>query len=110
MFTDLYLRSTNPDATLADLFKTSSDLVFISVVFHTIVYLGAANLASFLFLGKKLPYETNTRLALALALIMFFGYIARHYHVKDIYSAYQHDRQLTRAHMDKLYISWVFIG
>jgi Ca2+/Na+ antiporter len=110
MFTELYLRSTDPEISLNELLKENIVAIIISVIFHTIVYLGFANLVSFVFINRGLSYRINIRLTVVLLLIMFFGYIARYYHVQDIYRAYNYDKTLTRTHLDKLYIGWIFIG
>jgi len=110
MFTELYLRSTDPEISLNQLLKENIWAIMISVIFHTIVYLGFANLVSFVFLNRGLSYKINIRLTAVLLLIMFFGYIGRYYHVRDIYGAYNSDRGLTREHVDKLYIGWIFIA
>jgi hypothetical protein len=41
---------------------------------------------------------------------MIFGYVGRHYEVKDIYNAYGKNMEKARAHIDKLFITWIFIG
>ena len=110
MFTELYLRSTDPEVSLIQLFKTMWNLILISVIFHTIVYLGFANLVSYVFFNRGLSYKINVRLSVVLLLIMFFGYIGRYYHVREVYRAYNSDRGLTRTHLDKLYIGWIFIA
>jgi hypothetical protein len=110
MFTELYLRTTNPDISLIQLMKSNGTLMLVSIIFHTIIYLGFANLVSFIFFNSGLSYRINMRLTVVLLFIMFFGYIGRYYHVQDVYRAYKYDKQLTRAHLDKLYISWIFIG
>jgi len=110
MFTELYLRSTDPEISLNQLLKENIGSIIISVIFHTIVYLGFANLVSFVFLNKGLSYKINIRLTVVLLLIMFFGYIGRYYHVRDVYGAYNSDIGLTREHLDKLYIGWIFIA
>ena len=110
MFTELYLRSTDPEISLNQLLKENIGLIIISVIFHTIVYLGFANLVSFVFLNRGLSYRINMRLTVVLLLIMFFGYIARYYHVHEVYRAYNYDKQLTRTHLDKLYVGWIFIA
>jgi hypothetical protein len=84
--------------------------ILASVIFHTLVYAFFLNLASFIFFNKPLSYAVNTRLVIALLFIMFFGYIARYYHVKNIYKAYAYDKEKTRIHCDKLYIGWIFIA
>jgi len=44
-----------------------------------------------------------------LMVVMVFGYLARFYHVKEIYQAYG-DKARARAHVDQLYVGWIFIG
>jgi hypothetical protein len=41
---------------------------------------------------------------------MIFGFIARFFHVKDIYKAYDNDLDKTRNHLDHRFISWIFIS
>ena len=110
MFTKLYLDSTNPKLTLSQLFSENILHIMMSVVFHTIVYALFFNMASYIFMGSFLSNRTNMRMILALVLIMFFGYIGRFYHVKDIYNAYNGDMDKVRNHLDKLYITWVFVA
>jgi hypothetical protein len=82
----------------------------VSDLVHTAIYTATINLASFIFLGRVLSSQQNVRLVIALLLIMFVGYFARFYHVKDIYRAYNGDVEKTRSHLDKLYIGWIFIA
>ena len=110
MFTKLYLDSTNPKLTLSQLFSENMFSIIVSVVFHTIVYALFFNMVSYIFMGSFLSRRTNMHMILALVLIMFFGYIGRFYHVKDIYNAYNGDMEKVRNHLDKLYITWVFIA
>ena len=111
MLTNLYLQTTNPKLTIRQFF--SSDImipVIGSAVFHVAVYSIALNVASYAFLGKPLEYVVNMRLFIVLILIMSVGYFARFLRVKDVYCAYNYDMQKTRAHLDKLYIGWIFIA
>jgi hypothetical protein len=110
MFTELYLHTTNPKITLFDMFRENLGSILVSVVFHTVIYSLTLNVASFIFFGKFLSSAVNVRLSVVLLFIMFFGYIARYYHVKDIYGAYRGDIEKVRAHCDRLYIGWIFIG
>ena len=110
MFTKLYLNSTNPKLTLYQLFRENAMPLLISVLFHTIIYVLVLNIASYIFYNSFLSRRINTILAVTLLLIMSLGYIARFYHVKDIYNAYNYDMERTRNHIDKLYISWIFIA
>jgi len=52
----------------------------------------------------------NARFGLALLCIMTLGFLARFFHVKDIYQAYDFDEVKTRKHLDKLYITWIFLS
>jgi hypothetical protein len=110
MFTKLYLDTTNPKSSISQLFTQNAFSLFISIVLHTIVYSLFFNLASFIFYGSVLSSKINRRLIISLLIIMTFGYIARFYHVKDIYNAYDKDMEKTRNHLDKLYISWIFVA
>jgi hypothetical protein len=110
MFTELYLRTTDPTVSLLDVLKQNIGMIIVSVLFHTILYVITFNLASFIFTGKILSQTINMRLFASFLLIMFFGYIGRYYHVKDVYSAYSKNMDKTRNHLDKLYITWIFIG
>jgi hypothetical protein len=110
MFTKLYLATTNPNITLSEMITKNSSPLLISIVFHTIVYVLSANIAYYVFVGKSLSMKINNRLFIALFAIMIIGYIARFYHVKDVYQAYNKDMDKTRTHLDKLYISWIFIA
>lgn len=110
MFTELYLRSTDPKTCLEKMIRENLGLLLLSIIFHTIIYWSFLNLVSFIFLGKTLSTMMNIRLIITLLMIMSFGYIGRFYHVKDIYSAYGENMERTRAHIDKFFISWVFIG
>jgi hypothetical protein len=79
-------------------------------LFHTIIYALFFNMAHYIFFRKFLSKETNKILLAFLIPIMFFGFFARFYHVKEIYNAYNGDMVKTRNHLDKLYISWLFIS
>ena len=110
MFTELYLKTTDPTVSLLNVLKQNVGMIILSVLFHTIIYTVTFNLASFIFTGKMLSQTINARLIASFLLIMFFGYIGRYYHVKDIYNAYSKNMEKTRTHLDKLYITWIFIG
>jgi hypothetical protein len=111
MFTKLYLQTTNPNLHLSQLFTFNMiKNISISVVFHTIVYTSFCNLVSYIFFGKLLSKTINTRLIITLLIIMYLGFFARFYHVKDIYKTYDYNLEKTRNHLDKLYISWLFIS
>lgn len=109
MFTQLYLTTTNPELHLSELSRYSGD-IFLSAVFHTLVYAAFANVVWFIFTGTILSSQINQRLISILIVVMVFGYLARFYHVKEIYQAYDKNMDLTRVHLDKLYIGWIFIG
>lgn len=111
MFTDIYLHTTNPQLSLTETFQGKwIFLIIFSIIFHTILYIGFFNLISYIFAGKILSNNINTRLSIIILLIMSLGYIGRFYHVKDIFTSYKNDLSKTRAHSDKLYISWLFIA
>lgn len=111
MFTALYLQTTNPELPYAGLFSIPIfSGIILSIVFHTLLYLGFANVASSIFLGKTLSVSINIRLIFALVLIMLSGFIGRLVHVKEMYRAYDKDMKKTREHIDKHYISWVFLS
>jgi uncharacterized membrane protein (DUF485 family) len=110
MFTKLYLSTTDPKLSLSEMISQNTVPLVVSIIFHTILYMLFVNLASYIFFGKLLSMKINNRLFIVLIIIMTFGYIARFYHVKDIYQAYNNDIMKTRKHLDKLYIGWIFIA
>ena len=110
MFTELYLSTTNPNISLSEMISRNTVPLLISILFHTILYMLFVNMVSYIFFGKLLSMKINNRLFVILILIMTFGYIGRFYHVKDVYQAYNKDMTNTRAHLDKLYITWIFIA
>ena len=111
MFTKLYLETTNPKLSLSKLFSPKVlTMVLFSVLFHTIIYLLFFNMISWIFFGKILSNKINIRLGGSLLLIMFFGFIGRLLHTKEIYEAYDEDMKKTRKYIDNHYISWVFIS
>jgi hypothetical protein len=111
MFTKLYLDTTNPKLTFSQMWKP--DILFpmvFSIIFHTILYILFCNMVSWIFFGKIISTGINNRLILFLLPVMFFGFIGRFFHVKDVYEAYNKNIEKTRNHLDKLYISWIFIS
>ena len=110
MFTKLYLSTTNPKISLSEMISQNAVPLLVSIVIHTILYMLFINLVSYIFFDKLLSMKINNRLFIILILIMTFGYIARFYHVKDIYEAYNKDMVKTRTHLDNLYITWIFIA
>ncbi len=108
MFTELYLSTTNPELSLSGLIAKSGP-IFVSAVFHTVVYVVFVNVVWFIFTGSVLSNQVNQRLLIFLMTVMLVGYLARFYHVKEIYHTYQ-DKALTRRHVDQLYIGWIFIA
>jgi len=107
-FTELYLKTTNPENQTVsnDILK----MIICSVIFHTAIYTLFLNLVKYIFSGTILSKETNTRLVIALLVIMILGFTGRYFHVRDIYKAYNYDKDKTRAHLDKLYVSWLFMS
>jgi hypothetical protein len=111
MFTKLYLETTNPKLTLSELFGPKIlSLMILSILVHTIVYNLFCNMVSWIFFGSILSNKINMRLVLSLIIIMFFGFIGRFIHVKEIYKAYNGNMEKTREYIDKHYISWVFLS
>jgi hypothetical protein len=111
MFTKLYLDTTNPKLTFSHLFDaTIFGPMIISIILHTIVYTLFCNIVSWVFSGKILSNIINIRLISCLIPIMFFGFIGRFIHVKDIYKGYNGNIEKSREYTDKHYISWIFIS
>uniref|UniRef100_A0A6C0HCW5 Uncharacterized protein n=1 Tax=viral metagenome TaxID=1070528 RepID=A0A6C0HCW5_9ZZZZ len=111
MFTDLYLQTSDPKLSFSALFSPSIfTKIILSVVFHTIIYAAFCNMVSYIFFGKILSNSVNIRLVTCLVFIMFFGFFARFTHVKEIYKSYNYNLEKTRAHLDRLYIGWIFIS
>ena len=110
MFTKLYLDTTNPKLKFSQLFKPPILYSMIgSICFHTLIYTLFCNLVSYIFFNKTLSNQINTKIVVSLVIIMIFGFMGRLYNVKDVYNQY-HDVKKTREHLDKLYISWIFIS
>lgn len=110
MFTKLYINTTNPQHSLTDVLKNNYHALLLSIIFHTFIYILFINLFFFIFYGRTLKSSIQIRLIIVLLIIMSLGYIARHLHVQDIYKAYDKDVFKTREHIDKFFISWVFLG
>jgi len=108
MFTDLYLKTTNPSLSYMNLFKMFPDIL-LSIVFHTILYCIALNAVNYIFLGKFINIIINTRIICALIIIMIIGFISRLWHSKEIYKTYN-DLDKTKKHMDQAYITWYFLS
>jgi hypothetical protein len=111
MFTKLYLDTTNPKLSLSSLFEvTTLGPMIVSILLHTIIYSLFCNMVSWVFYGKFLSNIINIRLVSFLIPVMFFGFIGRFIHVKDIYKGYNGNMEKTREYTDKHYISWIFIS
>jgi uncharacterized membrane protein (DUF485 family) len=110
MFTDLYFKTTDPKMGFSDFVKENLRGISLSILFHTLIYVLFLNLVSFIFLNKPLTLKINVKLVISLFIIMILGYIARFYQVKDIYQRYENNLEQTRKHIDKAYITWVFLG
>lgn len=111
MLTKLYLDTTNPELTISQFFSYEifSPMIY-SLLFHTVIYMSFLNAVNYIFTQRILSSEVNLMIFVFLIIFMFFGFIARFHHVKEIYSAYNKDVEKTREHLDKLYISWLFIS
>jgi hypothetical protein len=111
MFTKLYLETTNPKLSWRVFFsKKILPLIIISIIFHTIIYTLFCNIVSFVLFGKMLNNKINIRLILCLIILMFFGYIGRFIHVKQVYKDYNYNYEKTREYLNIHYNSWIFIG
>lgn len=111
MFTKLYLETTNPKLATSSLFSQNIFVpMFVSILFHTIVYALFFNLITWIFFGKILSNKINIKLILSLIMIMFFGFIGRFIHVKDIYNGFNQNIEKTREYIDKHYVSWIFLS
>jgi uncharacterized membrane protein len=111
MFTDLYLKTTNPKLKFKQLFTPSIFVGIIgSVIFHTFIYTLLLNLVNYIYFKRNLSRTTNIRLIISLTIIMFFGFFGRFLHVKEIYKSYNYNLERTREYIDKHYISWVFLS
>jgi hypothetical protein len=110
MITELYLKTTDPTISLTELLRQNIGMIIISILYHTFIYTFTLNLASYIFFGKILSQKINVRFIASSLIIMSFGYIGRHFEVKDIYNAYNKNMDKTRAHIDKLFITWIFLG
>ena len=111
MFTDVFLTTTNPKLTIDQFFQSKIiSKIGLSIIFHTVRYTAFFNVISYIFFGKVLSNRINQRLMISALLIMTFGYLARFYHVKEIYNAYNHDEKRTREHINHLFITWLFVG
>jgi len=107
MFTDLYLETTNPRLTLSEFFSARLlSKMSASVIFHTILYLVSFNIGSYVLFGNTLAPDVNIRIGVFLILVMAFGFLARFYHVKEIY----HFEEKGKEHVDKAYITWFFLS
>jgi len=111
MFTDLYLRTTNPEFRLLQFLEPRIFfMTLLSIILHTIGYVFFINLGYFCFTDRFLDTKITTRLIGSLVVIMFLGYIGRVLHIKDVYSGYNHDKEKTKIHVNQHYNSWIFIG
>lgn len=110
MFTDLYFKTTDPQIGFSVFVKENLRGISLSILFHTVIYVLFLNLVSYIFLNKPLTLKINVKLVISLFIIMILGYIARFYQVKDIYQTYENNLEQTRKHIDKAYVTWVFLG
>lgn len=107
MFTNLYLETTNPDLTLSEFFSPRLlGKMAASVLFHTILYLASFNVASYVLFGDTLSNDVNVRMCIFLVLVMTGGFLARFYHVKEIYRY----EEKWKKHVDQAYITWFFLS
>lgn len=111
MFTELYLRTTDPDFRLLQFLEPRVFcMAVLSIALHAAAYVFFVNLMYYCFTGRFLNTKINMRLISVLVVIMFAGYIGRVLHIKDVYSGYNYDKEKTRIHVNQHYNSWIFIG
>ena len=104
MFTDLYVETTNPKLTLSEFLSARLlNKMATSVLFHTILYVVALNMVSYVF-GGTLSLDVNIRLSIFLVLVMSVGFVARFYRVKELY------HYGGKEYVDKAYITWYFLS
>ena len=110
MFTDVFLLTTNPLLPLSEIFRPiSMVMIFLSILFHLVVYSGFINIINWIFYGNFLSIIINQRLVLSLCWIMVLGYIGRLIHCRDIYRAF-HGKDDWKNFIHQHYNSWIFIG
>jgi hypothetical protein len=111
MFTDLYLRTTDPDFRVVQFLEPRVFcMAVLSIALHTVGYVLFINLIYYCFTERFLNAKINMRLIILLVVIMFAGYIGRVLHIKDVYSGYKYDKEKTTIHVNQHYNSWIFIG
>lgn len=111
MFSSLYLKTTNPDLHWRELLQPPLLFPILgSAIFHTVIYTFFVNLVSYIFFNRVLSNTINVRLIVSLLIIMYVGFFARWIHVKDVYNSYNRNIEKTRNHLDKQYITWIFIS
>ena len=111
MFTKLFLQTTDPILSWNSFFsKTIMFAIILSVIFHIILYTLFCNIFSYVFFNKVLTNAVNIRLSLSLFFIMFFGYIGRLWHSKQVYKDLNFNYEKTRNYLQQHYNSWIFIG
>jgi hypothetical protein len=111
MFTDLYLRTTDPEFRLLQFLEPRLFfMTMLSIILHIVGYVFFVNLMYYCFTERFLDAKISVRLISALVVIMFTGYIGRVLHIKDVYSGYNYDKEKTRIHVNQHYNSWIFIG
>ena len=104
MFTDLYVETTNPKLTLSEFLSVRLlNKMAASVLFHTILYVVALNMVSYVF-GDTLSLDVNIRLSIFLVLVMAIGFVARVYRVKELY------HYGGKEYVDKAYMTWYFLS
>lgn len=108
MLTEVYLKTTNPQTTLSQIY--SCPKTWFSIFLHTILYTLFLNMIKYAFTRTPLDINTNIRIITLLFLIMTIGYTARYWRVQDIYQAHFKNQEKTRKHCDRAFITWFFLG
>ena len=105
MFTKLYLDTTQPGQNPRKLLQDQR--VYTSALVHTVFYMVLVVVIASVFKIKKIDMLNLFILSMT---IQVLGYPARAWHVNEIYKTYGDNFEAARAHIDKQYITWFFIG
>lgn len=109
MLVRLYERTTDPSLPWSEFF--SATILFdvgVSIVFHTVLYVLAANAVAFIFTSRPLSDRVNLRLSLILLGVMAAGYVARLAHAHEAGHLLGNAR--ARYFIDQHYNTWLFLG
>ena len=108
MLTEVYLKTTNPQTTLFQIYTCPK--TWFSILLHTILYAIFINIIKYAFTRNVFSMNTNIRITSLLFLIMTVGYTARYLRVQDIFKAHHKNQEKTREHCDKAMITYFFLA